>query len=140
MFLLDTNILSAMMAPVVPREVEQWIAGTPFRFLFTATICEAEILAGIAILPEGRRRTALDTAARHVLRHNFAQKIWPFDSDAAEAYAEVVTGSRNRGRWAEAQDLMIAAIALSRDAAVVTRNVGDFDGCGVEVINPWDDA
>lgn len=139
MFLLDTNVLSAMMAPVVPSKIEQWVTGTPLRFLFTATICEAEILAGIAVLPEGRRRRDLTAAARYVLAHSFAQKIWPFDSDAAQAYAEIVAVSWSRGRRAEAQDLMIAAIAQSRDAAVVTRNVRDFDGCGVAVINPWEE-
>jgi len=139
MFLLDTNVLSALMAPTVPREVEQWIAGTPLRFLFTATVCQAEILAGIAVLPEGRRRRDLAAAARRLFDEYFDLKIWPFDSEAANAYAEVVSTRRQAGRRGEATDLMIAAIALAHDATVVTRNIGDFDDCNIAVINPWDE-
>jgi predicted nucleic acid-binding protein len=139
MFLVDTNILSAMMSPVLPPPVGEWMAGTPLRFICTSTICQAEILAGIAALPEGRRRRDLAVAARAMFRGNFAGKIWPFDTDAAEAYAEIFTDRRQVGRHAEPTDLMIAAIALSRDASVVTRNVRDFEGCGIAVINPWDE-
>jgi toxin FitB len=139
MFLLDTNVLSAMMAPIVPREVERWIAGTPLRFLYTATVCQAEILAGVAVLSEGRRRRDLHIAARRLFDESFDLKIWPFDGEAAEAYAEVVSARRRLGRRGESADLMIAAIALAHDASVVTRNVRDFDDCGIAIVNPWDE-
>jgi predicted nucleic acid-binding protein len=140
MFLLDTNVLSALMLAEVPRSVVAWRAGTPARFVHTATICQAEILAGIAVLPEGRRRENLSAAAYAIFRENLAGKIWPFDAIAAEAYAEIFSGRRGAGRHTEPTDLMIAAIALSRNASVVTRNVHDFDGCGVAVINPWEEG
>jgi hypothetical protein len=70
---------------------------------------------------------------------DFRDKVWPFDGEAAVAYAEIFAGRRNAGRHTKPLDLMIAAIALSRGASVVTRNVRDFDGCGVAVINPWNE-
>jgi predicted nucleic acid-binding protein len=138
MFLLDTNVLSAMMDKV-PPPVAAWLAGTPERFVYTASICQAEILAGITTLPDGRRRRGLETTARAMFDEDFIGKIWPLDNEAAEAYAEIFAIRRNAGRPTRPPDLMIAAIALSRDAAVVTRNVGDFDGCGVAVVNPWNE-
>ena len=139
MFLLDTNVLSVMMDEPLPLPVSEWLAGTPGRFIFTSTICQAEMLAGIAALPEGRRRHDLALAAQAMFDGYLAGKIWPFDTDAAEAYAEIFAARRRSGRHIEPPDLMIAAIALSRAAAVVTRNIGDFDGCGVAVINPWEE-
>jgi len=129
-------VVSAIIAPDVPASVATWLAGTPLRFLYTTSVTQAELLAGIAILPVGRRE--LSIAAQAAFESDFAGRIWPFDSAAAEAYAEIFAGRRRAGRHIEPPDLMIAAIALSRGASVVTRNVGDFDGCGVTVINPWD--
>lgn len=138
MFLLDTNVLSAMMDDV-PAVVAEWLNGTPQRFVYTASICQAEILAGITALPDGRRRNRLETTAQAMFGEDFNDKIWSFDSAAAEAYAEIFAARRRGGRHTKPTDLMIAAIALSRNAAVVTRNVGDFDGCGVAVVNPWEE-
>lgn len=137
MFVLDTNVVSAIISPNVPPPVVIWMAGTPLRFLHTTTVTQAEILAGIAILPPGSRRHELSSAAQDAFENDFAEKIWPFDTTAAEIYADIFAARRRAGLHIEPPDLMIASIALSQDAAVVTRNVGDFDGCGVEVINPW---
>jgi predicted nucleic acid-binding protein len=139
MFLVDTNILSAIVSPNLPPPINAWMAGTPQRFIYTATICQAEMLGGIAVLPDGRRRRQLAIAARTMFDDYFASRIWPFDVDAAEAYAEIFAARRRGGRHVEPPDLMIAAIALARGASVVTRNVSDFDGCGVTVIDPWNE-
>lgn len=137
MFLVDTNILSAIVSPRLPPPVEAWMAGTPQRYIFTSTVCQAEMLAGIAVLPQGRRQRDLAATTQAMFDRYFAGKIWPFDTDAAKAYAQIFASRRRAGRRIEPPDMMIAAIAQSRDAAVVTRNVGDFDGCGVRVVNPW---
>jgi toxin FitB len=139
MFLVDTNILSAMVAPVVPQPIVAWLAGTPRRFIGTSAICQAEMLAGIAALPDGRRRRELSVTARAVFDSDFVGKIWPFDTPSAEAYAEIFAARRRAGRHIEPPDLMIAAIALSRGASVVTRNVRDFEDCGIAIINPWEE-
>ncbi len=137
MFILDTNILSAMMAPNPVPEVVAFVSGQPAELLFTASICEAEILSGIAIMPEGRRRLGLEAAARAMFSEDFEGRVLPFDEEAAIAYAEIFAARRRAGRPVAAVDLMIAAVAFCRSASVVTRNDADFEACTVNVVNPW---
>jgi len=137
MFLLDTNILSAVMGTRPAPEVASWMTRQPIDLLFTAAVCQAEIISGIAVLPEGRRREALEMAALSMFREDFAGRILPFDSDAAVIYGELFALRRRAGRPATTADLMIAAIARARGTSIVTRNTGDFEGCGLALINPW---
>lgn len=137
MFLLDTNVLSAIMSAHPPAEVAAWISAQRPDRLFTAAICQAEILSGLAIMPEGRRRSALEAAARAMFRDDFRSRILPFDETPAESYAEIFAARRKAGRPTATVDLMIAAIARVHRATVVTRNTADFDGCNLTVINPW---
>lgn len=138
MLLLDTNMLSEMMRPAPERKVADWIESQPSDDLFTAAVCQAEILSGLAIMPGGRRRAELEAAARAMFADDFAGRILPFDTEAAAAYAELFAARRNAGRPSGTHDLMLAAIARVRGASVVTRNVADFEGFGVAVVNPWD--
>ncbi len=137
MFLLDTNVLSNAMAAHPAPAVAAWIAGQLPKLLFTASICQAEILSGIAILPQGRRRASLETAANAMFRDDFAGRVLPFDSDAAIAYADVFSARRRAGRPAATADLMISAIARTKGASVVTRDIGDFEDSGLTLIDPW---
>jgi len=137
MFVLDTNILSAMMRPVRVPQVAAWVAARPDERLFTTTVSEAEILSGIAILPQGRHRLALESAARTIFMADFEGRVLPFDMEAATAYADIFAARRRAGRPTAPLDLMIASIARSRAASVVTRDSSDFAGCGVPVIDPW---
>ena len=137
MFLLDTNILSAVMGTRPAPEVASWMTQQPADLLFTAAVCQAEILSGIAVLPKGRRREALEMAALSMFREDFAGRILSFDTDAAVIYAELFARRRNAGRPAAMADLMIASIARAHGAGVVTRDTGDFAGCGLALINPW---
>jgi predicted nucleic acid-binding protein len=140
MFILDTNVLSNAMAAQPAPAVAAWIAGQPPELLFTASICQAEILSGIAILPESRRRASLQAAADAMFRDDFAGRVLPFDGEAAIAYAEVFSARRRAGRPAATADLMIAAIARTKGASVVTRDLGDFEACGLTLIDPWRSA
>jgi len=125
--------MAAHPAPAVAA----WIAGQPPELLFIASICQAEILSGIAILPQGRRRASLETAANAMFRDDFAGRVLPFDGEAAVAYADVFSARRRAGRPAATADLMIAAIARTKGASVVTRDIGDFEDCGLTLIDPW---
>jgi hypothetical protein len=136
-FLLDTNVLSEMMRRLPSPEVAVWVSRQPSELLFTATICQAEILAGIAVMPEGRRRRDLAAAAEAMFAEDFAGRVLPFDSAAAGAYADSFAERRRAGRPMATIDLMVAAIARTQGATVVTRNIRDFDACGVAVANPW---
>jgi predicted nucleic acid-binding protein len=139
MFLLDTNVLSAMMAADPAPSVAAWLSARPATSLFTTSISQAEILSGLAILPNGRRRTVLEAAAGAMFQEDFERRVLPFDEAAASHYADLFATRRRAGRPSATMDLMIAAIARAHRASLVTRNVTDFDGCGVAVVDPWRD-
>ena len=110
----------------------------PSDELFTAAVCQAEILSGLAIMPSGRRRADLEEAARAMFADDFAGRVLPFDTEAAAAHAEVFAARRKAGRPSGTVDLMLAAIARACGASVVTRSVADFEGVCVAIVNPWD--
>jgi toxin FitB len=136
MIVLDTNVVSELMKPSPSPTVLRWCRAHPFAELFLTTVTQAEILFGIELMPAGRRRVALDTAARETL-DDFETRILPFDSDAAREFARIAAGRRNLGRPISQTDAQIAAIARSHGAAVATRNAGDLEHCGITVLNPW---
>ena len=137
MFILDTNILSAMMSLKPVPQVAAWIANQKTDLLFTAAVCQAEILSGLAIMPNGRRRQTLQAAARAMFLEDFEGRVLPFDMAAATVYADIFSARRLAGRPTATHDLMIAAVARTHRASIVTRNASGFDGCGLTVINPW---
>ena len=137
MILLDTNILSELMRPTPEKGVEQWLADQPDASVFISAITEAELRYGVALLPAGKRRSALAVVIEDMLAEDFTSRILPFDSAAAVAFAEIAAARRQTGRPIAQADAQIAAIARSRGAALATRNVPDFDGCGIDVVNPW---
>ncbi len=139
MFLLDTNVLSAMMSAEPVPEVAMWVSGQLPELLFTAAVCQAEILSGLAIMPESRRRLDLEAAARAMFLEDFEGRVLPFDMAAAVVYADIFACRRRADRPAATIDLMIASVARSHGASVVTRNVADFEECGVAIVNPWDE-
>src|SRR5215467_13283329 len=113
MIVVDTNVLSEEMKPIPAASVLAWFRRQSAADLFTTAVCQAEILAGVAMLPDGRRRLVLEAAARDVLEI-FAGRILPFDSAAATAYAETVATQRPMGRPINDFDAQIAAVARSR--------------------------
>jgi predicted nucleic acid-binding protein len=137
MIVLDTNVISELMKPAPAGSVAEWIAAQPAASLFTTSITQAEILHGIMLLPAGRRRAAVEAAAEEMFKDEFGGRILPFGSDAAEPYARLAADRRRVGRPISQFDAQIAAIARSTGAALATRNVTDFEGCGVKLIDPW---
>ncbi len=139
MILLDTNILSEVIRPTPEPAVLRWLGLQSVASVFISAVTEAELRYGVELLPTGRRRDALAAQIVGMIEADFAGRILPFDSSAAIAYAAIVTGRRKSGRPMSQADAQIAAIARSRGAQLATRNVADFDGCGVEIMNPWRD-
>jgi predicted nucleic acid-binding protein len=137
MIVLDTNVLSEAIRPAPAKTVLSWLAAQSTTQLFTTAISEAEILCGMALLPKGRRRTALEQAARRMFAEDFAERVLPFDSAAAEAFAAIAAARRREGRPITSFDAQIAAIARACGAALATRNVADFEACGIVVVDPW---
>ncbi|HEY3155877.1 MAG TPA: type II toxin-antitoxin system VapC family toxin [Candidatus Eisenbacteria bacterium] len=137
MTILDTNILSELMRPKPSETVVGWLGAQPAASLYTTSITQAEILHGLMLLPEGRRRSAFEAAATSMFREDFAGRILSFGTDAALPYARIASERRRAGRPISHFDAQIAAIARSTGATLATRNARDFDGCGVSVIDPW---
>ena len=137
MIVLDTDVLSEMMRPEPDSTVAAWISARPASSLFTTTVTQAEILCGLGLLPSGKGRAGLEAAVGEMFATDFGGRILPFDQAAAQAYAEIALARRRAGRPITQFDAQIAAIARSRDADVATRNVADFEGCGIGVIDPW---
>ena len=139
MILLDTNVVSEMMRPNPDANVTNWTSQQPLSSLYFSTIGEAELRYGAEILPPGQRRERLLTEIEQMLREDFGGRILPFDSYAARVYALIAAARRATGNPISHADCQIAAVARSVGASVATRDVAGFEGCGIEVINPWDE-
>lgn len=137
MIVLDTNVLSEIVRPAPELQVTAWMAGQPRAALFTTTITRGELLYGVHLLEDGRRKTALREAVRDIFAVDLAGQVLAFDNDAADAYAEIAASRRAVGKPISQFDAMIAAITRSRGASLATRNGKDFVDCGIQVINPW---
>lgn len=137
MIILDTNVVSEFMRASPDPRVMAWTGSIHWTRLFTTTITQAEILSGVAQLPKGRRRSLLEAEATSVFEEDLAGRILSFDSQAAIRYADLAAMRRAGGLGVPPFDIQIAAIAQSVGAAVATRDGSDFDGCGLEVIDPW---
>jgi predicted nucleic acid-binding protein len=137
MIVLDTNVVSELMRAEPAAVVRAWANAQPGTNIFTTTVTQAEILYGLAVLPDGKRLVASLKAAQLMFDGVFAGRVLPFDEGAAKAFAEITASRRLAGRPISQFDAQIAAIARSRGADLATRNVRDFIDCGVAVIDPW---
>jgi len=138
MIILDTNVISELMRESPNETVAEWSAShKPFHLALT-TISIAEIQRSLERLPKGKRRTELESSFSHFIKQAFSGRIYTFDEDAAYIYGKVSMRRERVGLNADAVDMMIAAIAISQNASIATRNVKDFEECGVNIINPWD--
>ena len=139
MIILDTNVVSELMRPGPDANVVAWVAGQAASNLYLSTISEAELRYGVEILPTGARRDRLLAEVEGMIREDFAGRVLPFDSASAQTYAVIAAARRAAGRPISHSDCQIAAIARSRGASVATRDMDDFEGSGIDVINPWTD-
>ena len=134
MIVLDTNVVSELMRGAPDPAVREWVLRTPD--LTTTAVTLAEIRYGIARLTAGRRRDLLGDAAEQIFAA-FRDQVLPFDAAAALEYDRVVVQRDVVGRPIDGFDAQIAAICRSRGAELATRNLRDFDGAGVAVLDPW---
>jgi toxin FitB len=137
MIVVDTNVLSEMTKPMPATKVVSWMNSWPVSQLFTTTMTMAEILYGLQLTPLGKRRMALQKAIETMFEVKFAGRILSFDQDAARAFGDISASRRKLGRPIGPMDAQIAAIARSQGAAVATRDIGDFQDCGVPLFDPW---
>ena len=137
MIIIDTNVVSELMRATPDPAVLAWFAGYAADTLFLAAVSEAELRTGAAILPAGQRRDRLVGAIDAMIDQDFAGRNLSFDSPAARSYAEIAASRRAAGKPIMDADCQIAAIVRACSAMIATRNVKDFEGCGIDVVNPW---
>ena len=137
MILLDTNVISEPLRRDPDPGVIKWIDTQPLETLFLSAITVAELRAGMALLPGGKRRTWLQENLEKQILPLFTGRVLPFDLACTPAYAELIARSRKAGVPIAAADGYIAAIAAANGFAVATRDIAPFEAAGVTVINPW---
>ena len=137
MMLLDTNVLSELMRQIPDSSVVAWLDRRPGSDFYISSVTRAEIEVGIALLPEGRRKQALQEAAARMLEE-FRGRCVAFDESAASRYAVLVAARMRGGQTINVEDAQIAAVALAGGFTLVTRSTGDFEGIdGLRVVDPW---
>ena len=137
MIILDTNVISELVRPAPSAVVLRNLRRLPTNDLYTTAITEAEIRYGLAILVRGRKHSALRNQLELILDQELAGRVLPFDSPAAEVYASIVAGRRSSGQPISVFDGQIAAIASLRGATLATRNLRDFRGLKLPLLDPW---
>ncbi len=138
MYLIDTNVISELTKPIPDPAVVDWFANTPVQSIYISAVTLCEMQRGLALMPTGKRRSALKLATDAVIQNDFAQRCLSLDAKCAPVYGSLAAGQQQQGRTCSAEDAMIAAIALANQFTLVTRNTKDFEGIdGLELHNPW---
>lgn len=137
MILLDTNVVSEPMRPVPAARVVDWIDTQPLETLYLSAITVAELRAGVALLPRGKRRTRLHDDLEERVLPLFSGRVLAFDLACTETYAVLMQKTRGAGRAIAPVDGYIAAIAAVHGFAIATRDAAPFEAAGLHVINPW---
>lgn len=136
MIVFDTNVISELMRSEPSSVVVGWIRARSASELYTTSITLAEVRSGLERLPDGDRKQLLRSVAAEVFAA-FGEQVLPFDADAATPYATIVRERDRAGLPIDGFDAQIAAICRSHGAALATRNLKDFRGTGIEVLDPW---
>ncbi len=137
MILLDTNIISEAMKPEPNALVKEWLNKQHEETLFLSSVTHAELLFGIEVLPDGKRKTKLKTALNKLLSL-FKDRTLSFDCNAAKSYSNLAVKARSSGKGFPTPDGYIAAIAVANKMLVATRDTGPFEAAQVSFINPWE--
>jgi predicted nucleic acid-binding protein len=137
---LDTNVVSELMRKAPEVRVVRYVDRFSASDVLVTAVTAAELMYGVALLPDGRRKRELHIKVGGLLTEDFEDQILPFDARAATHYAEIVASRERGGRPISMADAQIAAICRNWSAALATRNVDDFVATGVDAVNPWDAA
>lgn len=138
MIILDTNVLSALMRNEPEAVVAQWLDLQPAESIWITSITLFEARLGLALLPKGRKRQALDAAFGRLLEEDLGNRVLDFDGVAATHAANLAVERQKTGLPIDMRDTQLAGIALARRAPLATRNVKHFQDLNVPVINPWE--
>lgn len=137
MILLDTNVVLEPLRPAPEARVVEWLDAQPLETLYLSAMTVAELRAGVALLPAGKRRNTLNEYLEKRVLPSFVGRVLPFDLACTNAYAEVLATARKAGSGIETADACIAAVAVANGLTVATRGTSPFQAAGLTVINPW---
>lgn len=137
--LLDTNVLSEVTKPRPHEGVLKWLHGLDEDRTFISIMSIAEIRRGIALMDGGRKRDALDEWLAHDLPQRFESRILPVEGPVALALGDLMALAKRNGRGLASMDGLIAATAVAHQLTLATRNTKDFEGFGIDIIDPWVD-
>jgi predicted nucleic acid-binding protein len=138
MIILDTNVVSEPLKREPSTSVLEWLNAQDMQTLYLTTITVAELLSGVETLPMGKRRTELGKKVTEEILPLFEDRILSFDMKSAQNFARLNAKAQASGNPISFADCAIAAIAESHAFQIATRNVKDFKGTGVGILNPWD--
>lgn len=137
-FLLDTNCISEVVRSKPEPRVLDWMEAANERLLYLSVLTLGEIRKGVAGLPQGKRRTQLETWLEIDLQARFAGRILAIDEAIAYRWGLLAAISKQKGRALSAIDGLLAATAIHHDLTIVSRNVSDFANTQVALLNPWE--
>ena len=138
MILIDTNVVSEVMKARPVEPVLAWLNSQESEKLYVSAITIGEITHGLRILPDGKRRSELRERFEQFIGRGFDQRVLAYDESAARLYGELMGDRKELGRPSSVPDRQIAAIARCNGLAVATRNILDFENCGIDVVNPFE--
>jgi toxin FitB len=136
-YLLDTNCISELVRVKPEPGVIAWMQAAEETLLYLSVLTLGEIRKGLAGLPQGKRRTHLETWLQIELRARFAGRILPIDFPIADRWGLLAATAKREGKPLSTIDGLLAATALHHNLTVVSRNVSDFADTRVQVLNPW---
>ncbi|QWF82971.1 type II toxin-antitoxin system VapC family toxin [Amycolatopsis sp. CA-230715] len=140
MIVLDTNVVSELMRQAPDDAVVGWVDRYPADEVFISAVTAAELTYGVARLPDGRRKAVLAAKVTELLSEDFHDQILPFDVVAARYYGEIAAEREEQCLPISMADAQIAAVCRRFVACLATRNIKDFVGTGITVLDPWGDA
>jgi len=138
MILLDTNVISELWKVKPNPNVLAWMDAQVIETLYLSAITVAELRYGLALMPEGKRRTIYQERLANEVLPAFAGRVLPFDLDASQAYADLMARAKEGGKAISKADGCIAATAVAHRLIVATRDTGPFEAAGLKTINPWE--
>lgn len=137
MIVLDTNVVSELARPRPNSAVIEWVDAHDSAELMITALTAAEVRAGVALLPEGRRKHEIGLRMESLLTETFAGYVLAFDIDSSAYYADILSARRHGGRPISTFDAQIAAVCRRYGSVLATRNFADFTDIGITVVNPW---
>lgn len=137
MIILDTNVVSEALKPGRDEAVIVWLDEQSAETLYLTATSLSELLIGIAIMPEGKRKNEINAGLNALISRLFGSRILPFDQEAAVAYSVLVSSARAAGKVVSLADGQIGAVASAHGFTVATRDVAPFEALGIPFVNPW---